>query len=301
MLVVDLRSRTWSDTIQVFPDELLEDKWLGFHGTSSINEAAIEKEGIRWNVPPWSVEDLKRIAAIFRRMEWPGRDSGGYPVLKVFTLKSDYHGGHCKPIFIGETAERCVTFATRDFAGGETARALRRAFRDLSEFLAHEHIRKEWRATRWRNRLARLGTEYPEWIAKVRPIESTDEQLKALVQYQINAGVPGQEMPWPEDLAWIEQQVRSLAGIAEHAAAMWQNHRYGVIYAIKFSEADLATLEDRTSMGIAVHSPIPVDRIMAKAIVPIDATIVHREADRLIELLEGPSLVSAVRAGGMDY
>src|SRR5947207_4917055 len=46
-------------------------------------------------------------------------------------------------IFLAETSIRAALYASREWAGGETARALRYAFKDLRSYLTSEDVGRE--------------------------------------------------------------------------------------------------------------------------------------------------------------
>ena len=75
-------------------------------------------------------------------MNWAEFDLGGFGVLAAFTA-GDFGGEEKKPIFLAETDARAALFATVDFAGGETARAIRKAIDDLDRFMKSRELREQ--------------------------------------------------------------------------------------------------------------------------------------------------------------
>ena len=294
MLINDLRMHDASNLYWLFPTELENDLWIGFHGTSSINENAIDAEGLYWKPTHWIKDDLESVLATYDTMGWAGDDPSGYAVLKGFSVDSDYRGSDRKPIFIGETAQRCILYGSRDFAGGETARALRGAIRDLEAFHTDPVARTRWRAKRWRNTISKVDMQYPPWIRTVVPERSTDEQLHEVVGIQKAAGVPdhGLNWPWQEDLGWLADVLNELASLREHAIKLENQHQYGVVYAIQFTSDDLPHVEWRGGNGLAVHMPIPTERLLAKALIPANAKIVPGDMRRAKRSMGDAGLVA---------
>ena len=126
---------------RLFPSEICDDLWMVYHGTSSIFEQDIDKHGLCWRPNLASKAEVQSIVTIFEKMAWAGRHNGGLPVLKPFTLQHDLRTSTIKPIYLAESSLRALTFATYEFAGGETARALRFCLADLHQYLSSPALR----------------------------------------------------------------------------------------------------------------------------------------------------------------
>jgi len=126
---------------QVFPDKICDDLWIVYHGTSSIAEDDIDRTGFKWMPSIANRSEVENVVNIFDAMSWAGKSGGGYSVLKPFSLDHDFSLSDRKPIFFAESCYRAFLYATRDFAGGETARAMRLAITDLHEYLTSVDLR----------------------------------------------------------------------------------------------------------------------------------------------------------------
>jgi hypothetical protein len=168
-------------------------------------------------------------------MNWCGNDLGGFGVLNSFTLLGDFRGSSVKPVYFREASRMTLLYTTRDFAGGETVRAARRAIRDLEKYLGDEAVREEHYQYQRRNciRDVREGCIPPPVI-------------------RVN-------------LDWLAEQLRNLQAVRGRCAAPYENHAHGVVYAVRFLQRDLPDLEYCSSMGIRCKAPIPPERIVAKA------------------------------------
>lgn len=128
-------------TGRLFEDSVEDDLWIAYHGTSSVSGEEIERRGFEWR-PTFSRNDVEQVVTLFEHMAWAGKRPAGLAVLRPFTLQHDFDRADSKPVFFAETSLRAARFATRDFAGGETARALRACELDLRDYLVDPGI---WR------------------------------------------------------------------------------------------------------------------------------------------------------------
>jgi hypothetical protein len=127
----------------LFARELTDDPWVAFHGTTSSVEEQVDREGFRPTDAGVDADSIDGLCRVFSVMRWPGRDQGGYVVLGSFSKSdSDWMAG-ARPTYFAETPERAALYATRDFSGGEVARAVRKARHDLLGYLSDESIPAE--------------------------------------------------------------------------------------------------------------------------------------------------------------
>jgi len=139
---------------ELFCSDIEDDPWIAFHGTTSSFERAIDSQGLVPQAALISKSEIKRVVKVFDAIHWAGRSTAGLAVLKPFSLQHDLAESELKPISFGEISYRASLFATRDFAGGESARALRYSLRDLEAFLSDSQLRESnlkrlrWGSTR---------------------------------------------------------------------------------------------------------------------------------------------------------
>ena len=223
----------WDDSRQdcLFPPEIEEDSWVLFHGTSNLAEQSIEDYGFHGSEPVVSRSDLLNVLHAFERLQWVGNDGGGLPVLLPFSLRHDRPRDGSNAVAFAETSHRALNFATRDFAGGEAARAVRKAMSDLELYASDSLLQEEHRA-------ALTGGYRPPVM------ERRDAEV--------------------DDLRWLGerlQKLRPLKDRVEHAFAAWE---YGVVYAVQFSPDDLGGLRNTSSMGVLADQTVPRDLIVGK-------------------------------------
>lgn len=109
----------------LFPQAITSDSWILYHATSSIAEERIDTEGL---IPSADHDAmLIKLIKVFRAMNWAGENGAGYPVLKGFLLQR----ASLPNLYFRESSTRSLLYAKRDFAGGETARAMYHALEEL--------------------------------------------------------------------------------------------------------------------------------------------------------------------------
>ena len=231
----------------MFFDEKLElDPEIAFHGTSNCFESTIDSGGL---TPNRSMEwrgAIDRLVALFRELDWCGTSGASRAVLEPFSLNHDHGDQRGKPIYLAESSDRAVTFASKDFAGGENARALRHSFRDLRAFLDEPAIREEHLDRITRNLRAR---GIPQSVAFAQATKT----LAAV------------------DISKIRTELDALQHVEREVAHFEECHRYGLIYALRLA-AKTMELEYHTSMGLKCFSVIDPRQIVSKrTVLPSEA------------------------------
>ncbi|MBX3472867.1 MAG: hypothetical protein KF754_00600 [Planctomycetes bacterium] len=253
----------------LFPVAIERDGWVIFHGTSAGHAASIEQHGFDPKRTAVRVEDVRRVVAIYQKLRWAGRDTGGFAVLKPFSLESDFRHGDTSPIFFAETSMRALLYASRDFAGGEKVRALRRALADLDLLMADPQFRQERVDYHHaeRQELERLGA-HPASLVEVKDV----------------------------DLNWLSAELSALSDVREMVEKLGTADHPGVVYALRVCSEDVASLGYCGSMGIRTSSVIPASRIIGKVLVPPDyvCSQVGRTAEDFWRHEEG--LLPAIRS-----
>jgi hypothetical protein len=238
---------------ELFPEEIVADPWIAFHGTSGSRADAIEISGLEWPGDVVCRDDVQRVVGIFRAMNWSGLSLGGLPVLEPFSLNHDFRVGATKPIYLAEYSMRALTFATSDFAGGETCRALRYALGDLKSYLDSEEVRvahARGRGRRW---------------------DGPDGEQKGV------------------DIDWLRAECAQLSNVREICERAKTEHQFGVVYAVRFGPSDLGQLVLTEAMGIESRDKIHRSKLVAKVLIPENAAVpfdVHENVrDRYLERL----------------
>jgi hypothetical protein len=255
MLVNEMPFEAWSDSkYLVFPKKILEDDWVLYHGTSKPFEESIEKNGLNASLPnPITKEVIQRLAGCFEWLNWAGNNAGGYAVLSSFT-RHDYSFDN-KPIYLGESFRRSLTFASEDFAGGEGCRAIRKGIKDLHDFLKDPEIR--------------LGAQ--------------NQQIRVTVNER--GEVIPEDLKLIEDLDWLRNELSDLTPIEGYVKNIANQHQYGIVYAIRFDEADLPKMKHNSCMGIMHFGTIHPSKIIAKLIVQSEQQGLIFDSQRLTNTL----------------
>lgn len=229
---------------RLFCDTLEDDPWVVFHGTSSENGTAIEFQGLGYDNNILSKEDLQLIVAVFEAMKWCGNDTSGYAVLASFSA-SDFADSASSPIFLAESSVRALLYATREFAGGEKIRGVRKALVDLERYITDESIRN--------THMAQMQGEYDHLIA----LEANPDLIELA-------------KPKPVDLDWLAVKLSELQSIQTKAIATLNNFQGGIVFALRLEESDLIEMSYSSSMGIKARMRIPPERIESRVHIPMD-------------------------------
>ena len=226
-----------------FPHSVSRDPQVLYHGTSSTYESLIDGEGLRPKKSLFELAELEAIFALFRSIGWSGSSGASLPVLLPFSIQHDFAYAAGKPVFFAECAHRACLYASRDWAGGEVARAVRYCFRELWSYVRDDAVRQKHRA---------------------------DVQRRFDHSHRIGAAVP--ELP-PSDISPLVEGLHLLNDVSLRAENASETFQYGVVYAVRFAPSDFSWLEANSSMGVACKAIVSPDSIVAKVRVP--ASYVH--------------------------
>ncbi len=238
MMVYEFDAELLNEKVQLFPDEIENDPWVVFHGTSSIFESEIDDHGFQWKPSIVTKKEVSHVVDIFTKMNWSGKDGGGLPILKPFSLESDFALGNTKPIYFASTSYRALLYSTHEFSCGETARALRKSIQDLEDYLKDKNIRDadmEYKMMEY-NKLVSLNAK-----VGMRPIEV--------------------------DLNWLEAELKKLSELKNRCINAYKQSSHGVVYAVKFTQEDICdnnNFDNHPSRGLRVFSKVPKEKIVGK-------------------------------------
>jgi len=236
-----MKTYQYGDSALLFPREIEDDPWIIYHGTSSLNEQAIDRDGFVWTSEGTSRDDVRRVVEIFETMRWDGMDSSSMAILKPFSLQHDFNGAETSPIYFAETSKRALLYATHDFAGGEKLRSIRQSYEQLKKYLTDPQVRQQ--------HMEYLQYEYDDLENK-------------------GAHMPAYPKPGEVDLEWLSNQLSDLEQTFSAAVAAYNQHQYGVVYAVKVNHQDTEQLKYHKTMGIKSFCCIKPSKIIAKAIIP---------------------------------
>ena len=235
----------------LFPDQFENDPWVMYHGTSGFNADSIERDGFGSGTAGDLRVGMERIARAFETLNWRGLDGSSYAVLKPFSLSCDFGESDVNPVYFAETSRRAVLYASRDFAGGEKLRTVRRCLEQLSQYAERTDIRQEHH-------------------------EQLNDEYCRFAEAGNGATVPATDV----DLCWLEDELALLKRDFAAAFEADLQHSHGVVYAVRANESDLKHLK-LSAMGIKSEATIPPERIVGKVIIPAD--YVEHRPGRCIE------------------
>jgi len=98
-----------SNDIQLFPNDICDDFWILYQGTSSNCAREHDDSGFRWK-PTFTKSEIEGVVKTFEAMSWSGKHPGGFAVLKPFSLDLGFGESTNKPIGI-------ITFHVQTFVG----------------------------------------------------------------------------------------------------------------------------------------------------------------------------------------
>jgi hypothetical protein len=223
-------AKHYKQGLRIFPDEILNDHWIYFHGTFSTWSDQIEKRGLGMPEPHISLEQLLSLCAIYISMNH--RWSNAYGVLESYSLPRATEPGPAVT-FLHEEDGAAAFYARRNNAGGETMMTVRDCFKDLRKYVLsrthrYEHIR--------------LQLEMYEYAQR-----------------------KGQHEPILEiNLGWLKRKILELKPLEALAKSHINRNVRGVVYAIKFEQADLHQMETAPYDHVLFLGPILRERIVAK-------------------------------------
>ena len=230
---------------QLFPTEIEADDWVAFHGTSGFNASSIEQYGFDPSRCPIASAAIQRVTSLFERIKWCGVDHGGYAALKPFSLDYDYKVPGESLLFFAVASSKALTYATRDFSGGEKLRSLRRSINDLYSYINDPYVRAQH-------------------------IELMEHEYNQLIALNAHPTVIDDARPIDIDLDWLRHEITELDGIRCIANEAFSLHKFGVVYAVRFTDNDVDRLSWNQFMGLEVASRTSPTNIVGKVVVPID-------------------------------
>jgi hypothetical protein len=290
-----------------FNDDFTHDAWVAFHGTSNHAEVQIESQGIAWQPDSYAESTILAALNIFDQLHWSGREPGGFGVLASFAQadfeKSNHFGR--KPIFLAETSFQSVLYASRAFAGGETARALRLALGDLREYLDNPVFRKKAITESWKHLRNSTPLSVPSYCVPQEIENVSFDHIQQLWGYfesfGSRPGVGGRHgvKPCAYSDVWLRTKLAELETVHHCCDKFFSSYLYGVVYAIRFTESDLPQLGcDRA--GLTFDATVSPERILAKSIISPDvgypdAVFLKANEAKVEILLGGTGLGAKIR------
>jgi hypothetical protein len=227
---------------RLFSDGLEEDPWVIYHGTAASNSRAIEQHGFIYVDGRLSAASVANIIGVFRAMNWSGSGVDGFVVLASFT-NDDFSMNGKSPTFFADNGVRSLLFATRDFAGGEKLRSVRRALDELKGYISDDSVRADHMETQ-----------------------------RCTFEYLSQRGAAESEIvlarPKSVDLDWLTEKVKSFQSLYKLASLPLDTFTGGVVYAVRMQDSDLPSLCNHPTMGIKAWKPLPPDRIVCRMEIP---------------------------------
>ena len=255
------------------PDHIDRNPWVLYHATTATLSDEIERGGFLACDGTVHAEAIRQLLTIYHSIGWSGVSAGGYAVLAGFSFLRN-HSSADRPVFFTAYAHRSPIYAHPDFSGGETAHAIRHAYRDLMAFLKQPALREQ-----------HLNRKRDECISLV-----------------CSGGLPIRVIT--ADLSWLKAKLEAIEPLFRRLAAMENSGNPGVIYAVEFTPEDLPHLVYQWSNGVSIYRPVLPSRIRHKVEIlePFeisafaDGNRVRRELWR--ESAEGGLLAELKKHGG---
>lgn len=241
---------------QSFPEVVIQDRNILYHGTSNVAEEQIELEGLHPIQNEAQHALVHALTAIHRDVlkGRVGRNPGGFETLVFYSGELGAHA--IRPVSLAFTHTRCGLYASADFCGGEVARTISRIHSYLHRLLDDPAAREE-RQSLIDHEIARLPLDiHPSYLdRRILDVEELDRRVSD-----------------------IEQQMLDMMQL--HAS-----YQYGVIYAVSLQHSATPIRIRPEANGVYALDPIPVDALIGKVVVANTSHAALRDDD-LDDLLE---------------
>ena len=257
-----------------FNKKYRSDNWILYHGTSNLSEERIESDGFSGKSPLFSLEEIRRVCAIFKKLGWGGSPEG-YSILGSFAqFDFDNVGSDAATsISFSEISWQACLYASPERIGGEAATGMRNALDHIQKFILDRAIQQDhlWYIS---NELVQhpalkgvdVGASVTHPMKKEAVAYEQYLELHKLCSTKAQIGPP---LPEPSG-EWLREAVGACDELVERAEAQRRNYQYGCVYAVRFCESDVDSMGEDNA-GPWVNTIIPPDRIVAKAILPPEA------------------------------
>nr|AIF19788.1 hypothetical protein [uncultured marine group II/III euryarchaeote KM3_87_G01] len=259
---------------EIFSREIHDNERILFHGTTSICEENILNNGLTSNLSDNSIlSTITSIIEQFEKMAWAGDDAGGFLVLKYYSKESDYRKSGKKPIFFKHELSTACLYATIDFAGGESSRAIRKSLSDLEKYCNNDELRSEHLQKLWRKLVKNSSwlEVLPRKFRKTNAKNVTPEIYSEVWDFMKN-NWPTMLEQWPPCSHQLPPHLPKIEPIQKFLNQMKEvnvkanypiiNYQYGVIFAIKMNNEDFHTLENWGEQGIVSFQSIGPEKIV---------------------------------------
>lgn len=216
-----------------FPPEIESDPWVVYHGTSSVFEECIDRDGIQCGSTHLD-EAALICSTIIKTTEW--YDDSATTSLTAYSIPRIAREA---PFFCGLFPQKSLIYTSREFAGGETARALRRIIPKLVD-------------------VAFGNSDF---------FEKKFEQDRQQCINKAKRGQPTHSKVLKVNLNWLKEKTAELKKILPGLLDIHKRHRYGVVYALKLESEDVPLASYCSTGGLMIHKLMPARKCVAKLIV----------------------------------
>lgn len=166
--------------------------------------------------------------------------------------------------------------------GGETVRAIRHAFDDLDAFLNEPDARRQATQDAFNRLSDTIGEAIPRECRPVNAAAPNSEEVSKLRQFLKDRGICGGLIGRTgvgesavSSETWVRSQLAALGALRGGVKRIRDTFVHGVIYAVRFCEADVRFMS-YSNAGLSARHAIPRDRVLAKAVVQPEAHQFYR-------------------------
>lgn len=224
---------------EAFPEEIISDYNVLYHGTSSVAEDLIDQEGLRPLKDPNIEEVFHGLKEIYELVlgGHVDREGSGFVQLPYFWAELQKHG--MRPISLSVDHERCFRYAGKECCGGEIAESIALVRPYLLSLINDPQARA--------NRQASIDRKIKSYPPNMHPSYYDRKVL---------------------DVAELERRVAAIEPTMQRLLALRDQYRHGVIYAIRLNASEWREkLHGEMGGGLYALENIPVSAIMGKVIV----------------------------------
>lgn len=190
------------------PEHVDSNPWILYHATTGALSELIERDGFVARDDNVFPDAIRLLLTIYHSIGWHGVSTSGYAVLRGFSFLRN-HTSTARPVYFTTYGHRSPIYARPDFAGGETARAVRHAYRDLLRNVNDSALRAQ--------HLADKRRECIELVKK--------------------DGLPIRVIA--ANLDWVKMKLDEVSRLYQRLEALEKAGKPGVIYAVEFTDDDI--------------------------------------------------------------
>lgn len=222
-----------AEKLNWFSPGIENNPWVVYHATSSIAEELIDRDGFQCGSTELN-DAVLLCLSIMETVDW--WEDAAVGTLKAYSLPRTRGAA---PFFCALYPQRTCLYTGRSLAGGETAYALRRII----------------------PKLVQVSFDNPDFFDRRFELD----RKKCISE--ASRGIFMHRSVLKVNLVWLREKVTALKAFLPRLLAMREQHRYGIVYALRLDRSDLSATAYSWSDGLRIYHPLPASKCVGKLIV----------------------------------